>query len=210
MNTPLADSRLVGSTPEQLASATINDPRRLPELIDGLSSEGAVPRYACAKALRLISEQHPALLYPRFDFFTALLEHSNRVFQWDAARWLARLAAVDVEERFADIFERYFAPIPGPVMITAANVIQGGALIARAKPALADRIAAEILKVGKARYATPECRNIAIGHALVALGEIFELLSDPAPVLRFARRQLQNPRPATRRKAERLLKHAGR
>jgi len=206
MKTPLAPSRLAVSDPEQLASQVINDPRRLQDLIDGLASEKASARYGCAKALRLVSEQRPELLYPHFNFFAGLLDHPNQVFQWDAARLLACLAAVDNEDRFAAMFERYFAPIRGPVMITAANVIQGGAVIARAKPPLADRIAAQILGVSRARYATPECRNVAIGHALVALGEIFGLLSDPAPAVRFARRQLKNSRPATRRKAESFLR----
>jgi hypothetical protein len=91
-------------------------------------------------------------------------------------------------------------------MITAANVIQGGARIARAKPQLADNIAAQVLKVEKANYQTAECRNVAIGHAVTALGEILDLLSEPAPILRFVRRQLKNPRPSTRKKAEQFLK----
>ena len=91
-------------------------------------------------------------------------------------------------------------------MITAANVIQGGARIARAKPQLADRIATEVLKVSRGRYQTAECRNIAIGHAILALGEILDLLAQPEPVIGFVRRQLRNKRPATRKKAEQFLK----
>ena len=180
----------------------------MPGVIEGLASPKAPTRFGCAKALRYVSEQRPDLLYPQFAFFTEMLDHPNQVFKWEAAMLLARLASVDDEDRFAAIFEKYFAPIPGPVMITAGTVIKGGAHIARAKPVMADRIATEILKVGRARYATPECRNVAIGHALSALGEFFDLLDDPAPVLRFARRHLRNPRPATRRKAELLLKRA--
>jgi len=55
---------------------------------------------------------------------------------------------------------------------------------------------------------TRECRHVAIGHALLALGEILDLLSDPAPVRRFAQRHRKNPRAATRKKAERLLRRA--
>jgi hypothetical protein len=91
-------------------------------------------------------------------------------------------------------------------MITAANVIQGGARIAHARPHLAERIAAEVLKVAKARYQTPECRNIAIGQAILALGSILPLLRNPAPAVHFIRKQARNTRPATRKKAEQFLK----
>ena len=80
--------------------------------------------------------------------------------QWDVAFVLSQLARVDDDDKFAAIVARYFVPISGPVMITAANAIQGGARVAQAKPHLADRIAAEILKVATARYQTTECRNV--------------------------------------------------
>ncbi len=60
----------------------------------------------------------------------------------------------------------------------------------------------------RARYRTPECRNVAIGHAILALGDFFDLLDNPRPVLRFVRNQIQNSRRATRNKAEQFLKRA--
>jgi len=64
---------------------------------------------------------------------------------------LSQLARVDAEDKFTAIFDKYFAPIRGPVMITVAHVIQGGARSAAAKPHLTDRIAAEVLKVDRGR-----------------------------------------------------------
>jgi hypothetical protein len=89
-------------------------------------------------------------------------------------------------------------------MIGAANAIQGAADIALAKPHLADRIAREIVKVRHARYATPECRNIAAGHAIQALDRFFEHIRQKKPVLAFVEYELNNPRPATRKKAEKF------
>jgi hypothetical protein len=66
-------------------------------------------------------------------------------------------------------------------------------------------VVAEVLKVERARYQTPECRNVAIGHAVLALGAIFPLLRHPAPALRFVKKQIKNPRPATRSKAAQFL-----
>ena len=208
MNASLAPFRQAASNPQQLARRVIKNPRLLEKVMEGLSTETARVKFGCAKALRVLSETRPDLLYPRFDFFVRLLDHPNKIFQWEAARVLSQLARVDAGEKFTTIFDKYFAPIGGPVMITAANVIRGGARIAAAKPHLADLIAAELLKVDRARYRTPECRNVAIGHAVVALGDFFELLRHPAPALRFMRKQIKNSRPATRKKAEQFLKQA--
>lgn len=208
MTAPPAPINQAAAHPQQLARKAINSPRLLSEIMAGLNEDAARIKFGCAKALRIVSHQRPDRLYPHLDFFVRLLEHPNKILQWEAAGVLSQLARVDTEDKFAAIFEQYFSPIPGPVMITAANVIRGGARIARAKPELADRIAAEVLRVAKARYKTPECRNVAIGHAILALGEFFHLIRNPAPVVQFVRRQLRNPRPATRKKAEQFLKRA--
>ncbi len=194
------------TNPSHLARKAIRTPRLIPDLLEGLNADKARIKYGCAKALRILSELRPDLLYPQFDFFVRLLDHENKIFQWDAAFVLSHLARTDAEDRFAALFSKYFSPISGPVMITAANVIQGGARIAQAKPHWADRVAAEVLKVGNARYQTPECQNVAIGHAILALGKLMPLLHDRTRAVRFVRKQTRNPRPATRKKAEKFLK----
>ena len=205
MTALLPQVRQAALNPPRLARKAIRNPRLIPAILAGLDADRPRIKYGCAKALRLLSEQQPKLLYPHFGSFVRLLDHENKILQWDAAFVLSHLARVDARNKFVAIFRKYFCPIPGPVMITAANVIQGAARIAQAKPRWADRIAAEVLKVAKARYRTPECRNVAMGHAIVTLGEILPLLRRPAPVLRFVRNQTRNPRPATRKKALQFL-----
>ena len=206
MSAPFATFRQAAQNPQRLARKAVSNPRLLAGIFVGLNADKPRIKYGCAKALRLLSEQDPEVLYPHFDFFVRMLDHENKIFQWDAAFVLSHLARVDADDKFAAVFDKYFSPIPGPVMITAANVIQGGARIARAKLHWADRIAAQVLKVAKARYQTPECRNVAIGHAILALGDMLPLLRRPAPIVQFVRRQTRNPRPATRKKAEQFLK----
>ena len=173
-------------------------------LCDGLASPQARTKFGSAKELRRLSEQDPGLLYPRFDFFARLLESENHVLRWDSTRILGHLARVDSECRIDRLLDRYLAPIAGHELIAAANAIQGAADIALAKPHLADRIAREILKVGHARYATPECRHVAAGHAIRALDRFFEHIPNKAPVLAFVESQFASPRPATRKKAEKF------
>ena len=172
MAAPLARLGKAASNPRELARRAMKNPRWSEELTRGLEADKARIKYGCAKALRIVSQERPELLYPHFDFFVRLLDNENKILQWEAAFVLSQLARVDSDDRFAAIFDKYFSPIIGPTMITAANVIRGGARIGQAKPHLADRIAAEVLKVSRARYQTAECRNVAIGHAILALGDV--------------------------------------
>jgi hypothetical protein len=206
MAAPLARLGKAASNPRELARRAMKNPRWSEELTRGLEADKARIKYGCAKALRIVSQERPELLYPHFDFFVRLLDNENKILQWEAAFVLSQLARVDTDDKFAAIFDKYFSPIIGPTMITAANVIRGGARIGQAKPHLADRIAAQVLKVSRARYQTAECRNVAIGHAILALGDFFDRLNNPRRVLHFVRKQITNSRPATCKKAAQFLK----
>jgi len=133
----------------------------------------------------------------------------NGIMQWKAIYVIANLASVDNKKQIEKVFDRYFAPISGPALITAANVVRGGAKIAAAKPQLADRVAKEILKVENARYKTPECRRIALGHAIEAFDHFYAGIKNKKPVIGPVRRQLESPRNATRKKAQRFMKRHG-
>jgi hypothetical protein len=199
-----------GWDPERLADSVIERPELLAELFEGLKAPQARVKYGCEKLLRRVSERQPELLYPRFEVFEALLDGENTFLKWGAIQTLANLARVDLQGRIDKLFKKYFTPVRGPDMITAANVIGGGARIGAARPELADRIARQILQVETAEYLlhgipSPECRNVAIGHAIDALCRLFDSLKRKEPVIEFVRRQLGNPRQAVRKKAERFL-----
>lgn len=193
------------AVPRRAARGSLES-RRTEELIAGLASATARVKYGSAKALRLLSEQAPDLLYPRFDFFVHLLHGDNTILRWNSTHILANLAAADREDKLEKVLDQYFAPISGRELIGAANAIGGASKIALAKPRLADRIAEEILKVRRATYATRECRNVAIGHAIQALDRFFSHVVNQRPAIAFVRKQMANPRQATRRKAEKFLK----
>ncbi|MGA2770966.1 MAG: hypothetical protein ABSG26_09140 [Bryobacteraceae bacterium] len=181
-------------------------PERIDALFEGLGSKTPRVRYGSAKVLRMVSEQAPDLLYPRWDSLVRLLDNDNAFLRWGSTQILGNLAAVDREDKLEPVLDRFFAPISGPEMIGAANAIVAAANIALAKPHLADRIVKEILKVERASYRTPECHNVALGHAIKSFDRLFHHVKNRRPVLAFVTRQLDNPRPATRKKAERFLK----
>jgi len=191
---------------EEIAGRVIKEPEFLSEVFDGLNAKQARIKYGCDKVLRIISEKKPALLYPKIDFFIDLLDSDNTFFKWGTIYIIANLAAVDSENKLEKIFDKYFAPLPGPVLITAANVIGGAAKIALAKPELTEKIAKELLKVEMAEYRTTECRNIALGHTINSFDQFFHQIDDKEPVIKLIQRQLKNTRNATSKKAEIFLK----
>jgi hypothetical protein len=203
-----------GADIPRIAESVIENPERIADLITGIQAPRGAIRFSYEKTLRLISEQRPELIYPHFDLFTSLLDCDNNFLKWGAIMTIANLTAVDSRKKFEAIFEKYYAPIPGPVMITAANIIGSSARIVPAKPHLVGRITDEILKVEKAKYkvhgqASPECRNVAIGHAIESFDQFFDRIEDKSSVLRFVKKQLKNSRPAIVKKATQFLrKHA--
>lgn len=112
---------------------------------------------------------------------------------------------MDTEKRFEGIFCRYFAPVSGPVLITAANVIGGAARIALAKPDLAERIVKDLMKVETAVCQVDECRNVALGYVIIAFDQSLDHIVDRRPVEALIKKQLSNTRRATRKKAEKFL-----
>jgi hypothetical protein len=176
------------------------------EVLAGITAKRAAVKFGSSKALRILSERVPQLLYPHFDIFAAQLRHDNQILKWNATLTLANLARVDCDGKIEAVLEEYLALISGPNMIAAANAIRGAAIIAIAKPHLVRRILLSIMRVERAEYATPECRNVAIGHALQALEHIADLLPDQQALRLFAARQLGNPRPATSARARKFLK----
>jgi hypothetical protein len=198
-----------GSDKERIAERVIGEPGLLKTVIEGLSARPAAIKYGCSKVLRIISQKQPEVLYPSFNFFVKRLDIDNTFLKCDAILILANLASVDSDGKFEVIFDRYFAPIKGPTLIVAANIIGSAAKIALSIPALTDRIAAELLKVENAKYQTDECRNIALGQAIDAFGEFFEQIGDKERVKRLVKKQLANTRKSTAKKAAQFLKKHG-
>jgi len=195
-----------GINKERIVDKVINNPELLPILFEGLNADKASIKYGCEKTLRLISEREPQLLYPNFNLFVRLLDSENNFLKWGSIIIIANLATVDSENKFEKIFDKYFAPIPGPELIPAGNVIGNSYKIALAKPELSERIAKVILKVEKAKYQTDECKNVAFGHTINSFTQFYGQIKNKEPVDKFIKKQLKNTRNATRKKAERFLK----
>jgi hypothetical protein len=200
-----------GEDVAKVAAYAIDHPESIDTLIKDLTAPKGTLRYGFEKVLRRISEQRPDLIYPYFDTYADLLDSDNSFIKWGAILTIANLTAADLQEQFEKIFEKYFRPIAGPALVTAANTIGGAAKIALAKPQLTERIACEILKVEQAEFErkgspSPECRNVAFGQAIDTFDQIFDQIEDKARVIAFVRAQVSNPRKPVAKRAEKFLK----
>jgi len=194
------------SDKEKMAEMIAKYPDCIPDLLEGLSAEKGRVRFGCEKVLRHVSEKNPELVYPYFDEFVKMLDCGNNVLKWGAIITIANLASVDSKKKFDKIFSKYYSPISGPVLITAANVIGSSVKIALAKPRLVEKITKEILKVEKAKYKTTECRRIACGHAIKSFDQFFHKIKNKEPVVKFVKKQLKNKRAAVQKKAAKFIR----
>jgi hypothetical protein len=198
----------------KFASYAIENPQSIAQLIDGVTAPKGSIRFGYEKVLRFISEQRPELLYPYFDVFKKMSGCDNSFLKWGAIMTIANLVAADSENKFDAIFEEYYTPVTGHVMVTAANIIGSSVKIVSAKPYLTEKIVKEILKVERANYElhgqpSPECRNVAIGHAIDVFDQLFDKIDDKKTILKFVQRQLKNTRKQVVKKAEKFLKKHG-
>ena len=199
---------------EAQAKTLIASPDLIPLYFSILEEDKGTVRYAAEKVLRKLSENHPELIYPYFDEYASLLDNENSFIKWGAILTIANLVAMDKQNRFAGIFTKYYVPISGPVMITAGNIIRGSEQIVLVRPELMGKVVHEILKVEDAHYEkdgqpSPECRNIACGHAIEFFDAVYERLEDKRAATEFVKRQLSNSRTAVVKKAEKFLKRHG-
>jgi hypothetical protein len=90
-------------------------------------------------------------------------------------------------------------------LITANHAVNALTQIARSKPTYRGKITRQLLNVEKYAFETEECQNIVLGKVVQALGVLYGVKGARGEIEQFVRRQTRNSRPATRKKAEKLL-----
>lgn len=188
-----------------IAEKALKDEKVLSEVMDGVSSDKARIKYGCAKVLRVLAERNPEVLYPKWNFFTNLLNNSNTFLKSDGVFTLGHLARVDSKNKIEEVFDKLYSLLDDESMITAANLVGVSAIIATAKPELQPKITDKLLSINQTHHGS-ECRNILKGHAITTFEAYFQDSSDKKRILDFIKAELKNTRPATRKKAERFLK----
>lgn len=191
--------------PEELVDKVIKNPKLLKDIFEGIFSDKGNIKFGCAKILRVISEKKPKILYPNWDFFVKQLDNENNILKWNAIYIIANLSTVDTKNKFEKIFDRYFQLIKHKKMVTAANVVGGAGLIAKAKPHLEEKITKKILEVDLGKWETSECRNVLLGGAILTFEKYFDQIKNKDSVIKLVKKCKRNRRKSTREKAVEFL-----
>ncbi len=173
-----------------------------------LSSSDPKIKYGSAKQLVATAKEDPGRLRPHIDFFVKLLDSENQILKWTAIDIVGHLIKADKEKRADRLLNRVYGFLSCGKLITAAHAVSALSEIARARPGFRTRITDELMKVEGYEYDTAECRNIAIGHVILALGSFYDNLGvkEKQTAREFVIRQVKNKRRATGKKAEKFFK----
>ncbi len=190
---------------EEISQKVINDPELVDLILEGVSSDVSRVKFRSAKILKIISAKNPELIYPYIDFFIELLDSDNKIIIWNAMDILANLSAIDSENKINAIFEKYQKFIDNESMVTAAHVVDNSWKIAKSKPEYKERITESLLDLEK-KPRDDECKNILLGKAIISFDKYYGEIENKKEVSELVKRQLNNPRNATRMKAQKFLK----
>ncbi len=180
----------------------------VPLMLEGTASPKASIRYGCASVLMDLSASHPKELYPYMDQFAALLGSKHRILTWNGLAILANLTAVDGDRKFDALFERYYGFLGDEYMVTVANTVANSAKIVANKPYLADRIAAELLKVQNLKttpHLTEECRLVIAEKAIQTFDTLIQYTKNKTALLEFAGKYQNSSRDSLKKLAQHFL-----
>jgi hypothetical protein len=190
---------------EKLVKKVLEDKAVLSGLLEGVLSKKERIRFNCFNVLLLISEEHPKVLYPQWDFFADLLTSPNTYFKYIAIYIIANLVKVDHKNRFEKIFNKYYDLLDDESVIPPAHVAANSPKIAVAKPHLQIKITNRLLGIDKTHH-KPERKDLIKSYVIEALGELIERARNKKKMLQFVRDQLEAKSPRTKKKAKEFLK----
>jgi hypothetical protein len=190
---------------DALARQALDDRGTLKGLVEGLSDKRERVGYNCLRALLVVGGEHPELLYPHWDAFVELLASENTYFKLRGINLIAATVGADEDNRFEQIFDRYYDLLDDKSVIAASYVAANSGKIARAKPGLQHKITNRLLSLDQTHH-PPERKDLIKDHAVESFGEFFQESADQSRILEFVRAQLESSSPRTRKKAKEFLK----
>jgi hypothetical protein len=185
---------------ESLAGEALKDSGLLTDLLDGLKVKAETYRYNCYKVLYLISQTHGEVLYPEWDRFAESLGSPNSYHKMSAVHLIANLTAIDAENRFEEIFEKYYSLLDDRSMVVAYYTAAVSGRIVRFKPHLEKDITKKLLSIDNTHH-EPGRKELVKTGIIEALGEYYAESADKERISKFVEQQLDSESPKTRKTA---------
>jgi len=190
-------------TLEQAAEKAIEDDSILSELLDGILSKNEKTRFNSHQILLYISENDPAVLYPKWDYLADLLTSDNHFHRYIVINLIANLVKVDSDNKFERDFDRYFDNIAGERTMVAGQAALNAGKIARAKPNLQAKITGILLKIDQIHQGKQT--ELMKAGAITAFNDYFDEAGDKEKIIDFVKTSLESDSPRTRKVAREFL-----
>jgi hypothetical protein len=189
-----------------LAQEALTDDSKLKTLVAGLSSKDLGVKQRSFQSLHLLTRTNSGRLYPRYwDEIAAMLDDPGVDAKYIAIYLLAGLAAADTEDRFDDIFNKYFSLLDDNTLIAPMHVALNAAAVFKAKPDLREDIVKLLVSIDRTHH-TPSRKALIAAYAIESLDKVFDEIEDKPAVIGFARFYLTAPSPKARKTARDFLK----
>ena len=193
----------MSETDLEIAQKAIKDQKLLSKLLEGILSDKDEVRYPSFKALLIISEENPELLYPKWDFFADLINSDNSYKKLIGIRLIANLTKIDKENKFEEIFEEYYSILDEDKTMTAGHLASNSGKIAKAKPKLQSKITEKLLNIDNTHKGKQ--KELIKAYAIEAFDEYYKEALDKKKIIEFVKKELESKSPKTRKKAEEFL-----
>jgi len=189
-----------------LAKGAMADDAALAGLVAGLSSKDLGTKQRSFLSLNMLTEMRPERLYAHYwEDIAAMLDSPGVDAKYIAIYLLAGMATADTEDRFEDIFNKYFSLLDDNTLIAPMHVALNAAAVFKAKPDLRQDIVKLLVSIDRTHHTSARKALIA-ANALESIDKIYDEIEDKAAVLDFARHYLDGPSPKARKVAKEFLK----
>ena len=190
---------------ENLAKKAIEDEDSFKDSLNNLLSKNETLRYNSFKAMLFISEKDPHRLYSQWDFFVKLLDSKNAFHRSEGLNIIARLTKIDKENKFEDLFEKYYSLLNDDKIMIAAHIAEASGIIAMAKPNLQTRITEKLLSIDNTHF-DQQRKDLIKAGAIISFEKYFKESKDKERIVQFVKNQLNCQSPKTQKIAKEFLK----
>lgn len=172
---------------KSIAKKVIKDKKLLTELKETLLSKKETLRFNSFNVLLLISEKHPEVLYPEWDFFVKLLESDNAYHKYIAIYIIANLTRFDTKNKFEKTFNKYYNLLDDKSIIPPSHVAFNSGKIVKAKPKLQNKITNKLLNIDRIHHKA-ERKDLIKSYVIEAFDLYFEEAKDKKKIIEFVRK----------------------
>ena len=139
-----------------------------------------------------------------WDYFAEFLDSNNTYWKISAILIIANLAKIDRDNKFENLFEKYYQLLDDRSMITAVYAASSSGKIVRAKPSLEARVTGELLDIDRTHHSSDR-RDLIKAGIMEAFDEYFEEAREKAKIIGFVEQQLTSASPKARKIAREFL-----